>query len=43
MSRLDAILFDMDGTLLDSEPIWLRADLAMIASYGGFMTPRGAR
>ena len=39
MSRLDAILFDMDGTLLDSEPIWLRADLAMIASYGGFMTP----
>ncbi len=38
MSKLEAILFDMDGTLLDSEPIWLRADLAMIASYGGFMT-----
>jgi len=38
MSRLNAILFDMDGTLLDSEPIWLRTDLAMIAAYGGFMT-----
>lgn len=38
MSRLDAILFDMDGTLMDSEPCWLRADLAMIASFGGFMT-----
>jgi len=38
MTQLKAILFDMDGTLLDSEPIWLRADLAMIAAYGGFMT-----
>lgn len=38
MSRLDAILFDMDGTLMDSEPCWLRADLAMIAAFGGFMT-----
>ncbi|MDC7234446.1 MAG: HAD family phosphatase [Spirochaetales bacterium] len=38
MSRLDAILFDMDGTLMDSEPCWLRADLAMITAFGGFMT-----
>jgi HAD superfamily hydrolase (TIGR01509 family) len=38
MTKLEAILFDMDGTLMDSEPLWLRADLAMIASYGGFMS-----
>jgi len=40
MSKLDAIIFDMDGTLMDSEPCWLRADLAMIASFGGFMTEK---
>jgi HAD superfamily hydrolase (TIGR01509 family) len=38
MKKLEAILFDMDGTLLDSEPLWLRSDLAMIAAHGGFMT-----
>lgn len=38
MSKIEAVIFDMDGTLLDSEPLWLRADLAMIASYGGFMS-----
>jgi len=38
MNKLKAVIFDMDGTLLDSEPIWLRADLAMIAAHGGFMT-----
>ncbi len=37
MQKLKAVIFDMDGTLLDSEPLWLRADLAMVASYGGFM------
>ena len=40
MIQLEAILFDMDGTLMDSEPIWLRADLAMIAAHGGFMTEK---
>jgi HAD superfamily hydrolase (TIGR01509 family) len=38
MSKLEAILFDMDGTLMDSEPLWLKADLAMIAAHGGFMS-----
>ncbi len=38
MNKIKAVIFDMDGTLLDSEPIWLRADLAMIASYGAFMS-----
>ncbi len=36
--KIKAVIFDMDGTLLDSEPLWLRADLAMVASYGGFMS-----
>ena len=28
----------MDGTLLDSEPLYLKADLAVVAAHGGFMT-----
>ena len=36
---IKAVIFDMDGTLLDSEPVWLKTDLAVVAAYGGFMTP----
>lgn len=33
--RLDAVLFDMDGTLIDSEPYWLQAETDLIESFGG--------
>ncbi len=29
-----AVLWDMDGTLIDSEPLWLDAELAMLRRYG---------
>lgn len=29
-----AVLWDMDGTLVDSEPLWLEAELEMLARYG---------
>lgn len=31
---LSAVLWDMDGTLVDSEPLWLEAELAMLERYG---------
>lgn len=31
---LAAVLWDMDGTLIDSEPLWLKAELRMLARYG---------
>ena len=35
----DAVLFDMDGTIVDSEPLWLAAELAVMAELGGPWTP----
>lgn len=29
-----AILFDMDGTLIDSEPLWLKAEIEIMAEVG---------
>jgi HAD superfamily hydrolase (TIGR01509 family) len=29
-----AILFDMDGTLIDSEPIWFATEVGILAEYG---------
>ncbi len=34
-----AVLWDMDGTLIDSEPLWLTAELAMLARYGIELSP----
>ena len=31
---LDAVLWDMDGTLIDTEPLWLQAETAMLRRYG---------
>lgn len=29
-----AVLWDMDGTLIDSEPLWLKSELSMLDRYG---------
>lgn len=34
MSKLEAIFFDHDGTLVDTEPLWAEAKTALAASYG---------
>jgi HAD superfamily hydrolase (TIGR01509 family) len=31
---LAAVLWDMDGTLVDTEPFWIRAETAMVAARG---------
>jgi len=35
---LKAVLWDLDGTLLDTEPAWFEAQSAMIESFGGRWT-----
>nr|WP_281358943.1 HAD family phosphatase [Flexivirga aerilata] len=30
-----AVLWDMDGTLVDTEPLWIAAEKGLVASYGG--------
>jgi HAD superfamily hydrolase (TIGR01509 family) len=32
---LQAVLFDMDGTLVDTEPYWMAAEYALVESFGG--------
>ena len=31
----DAVLWDMDGTLVDTEPYWMRCEYALAEKYGG--------
>ena len=33
-----AVLWDMDGTLVDTEPLWIAAETELVASYGGQWT-----
>lgn len=33
-----AVLWDMDGTLVDTEPYWLESEFELAASYGGTWT-----
>ena len=37
-----AVLWDMDGTLVDTEPYWMRAETELIHSYGGSWTHEDA-
>jgi HAD superfamily hydrolase (TIGR01509 family) len=37
-----AVLWDMDGTLVDTEPYWTIAELALAERYGGSWTPEQA-
>lgn len=34
-AALQAVLFDMDGTLVDTEPYWIAAEYSLVASFGG--------
>jgi beta-phosphoglucomutase-like phosphatase (HAD superfamily) len=33
-----AVLWDLDGTLVDTEPLWRRAEAGLVAQYGGQWT-----
>ncbi|WP_019179237.1 HAD family hydrolase [Microbacterium yannicii] len=33
--RLSAVLWDMDGTLVDTEPYWMAAETPLVESFGG--------
>nr|WP_268928555.1 HAD family phosphatase [Microbacterium sp. KUDC0406] len=37
-SRPSAVLWDMDGTLIDTEPYWMAAETELVESYGGTWT-----
>lgn len=39
---LQAVLFDMDGTLVDTEPYWIAAEYALVADHGGTWTDEHA-
>jgi HAD superfamily hydrolase (TIGR01509 family) len=40
MSGLQAVLFDMDGLLVDSEPLWFEVEHAVMTKLGGDWTPQ---
>lgn len=43
MSKLPAaVLWDLDGTLLDTEPYWLAAETELVANFGGTWTAADA-
>ncbi len=37
-----AVLWDMDGTLVDTEPYWMRAEHELVAEHGGVWTDEDA-
>lgn len=36
--QVDTVIFDMDGLLIDSEPLWLEAGTEVMANYGKKLT-----
>jgi HAD superfamily hydrolase (TIGR01509 family) len=38
-----AVLWDMDGTLVDTEPYWIAAEHALVEAHGGIWTDEHAR
>lgn len=39
---LQGVLWDMDGTIVDTEPYWIRAEKDLVESYGGTWTTEQA-
>lgn len=39
---LQAVLFDMDGTIVDTEPYWIAAEYRLVESFGGTWTDEHA-
>lgn len=37
-----AVLWDMDGTLVDTEPYWIQAEFDLVAEFGGTWTDQDA-
>jgi HAD superfamily hydrolase (TIGR01509 family) len=37
---IQAVIFDMDGLLINSEPLWTRAEIAVMAKVGVTLTPK---
>ncbi|HET6626947.1 MAG TPA: HAD family phosphatase [Nocardioidaceae bacterium] len=37
-TALAAVLWDMDGTLVDTEPYWIESEFALVEEYGGNWT-----
>ena len=42
-STLAAALWDFDGTLADTEPLWIEAEFELIAELGGTWSDRARR
>jgi len=40
---IDAVVFDLDGVLIDSEPVWERARRDLVAERGGHWAPDAQR
>jgi HAD superfamily hydrolase (TIGR01509 family) len=40
---LDAVLWDLDGTLVDTEPSWIAAEYRLVESYAGSWSAEDAR
>ena len=38
-----AVLWDLDGTLIDTEPYWIRCEHELVASFGGVWTDADAK
>jgi HAD superfamily hydrolase (TIGR01509 family) len=42
VAELAAVLWDMDGTLVDTEPAWMETETELVQSYGGTWTREDA-
>ncbi|WGL60714.1 hexitol phosphatase HxpB [Pigmentibacter sp. JX0631] len=40
INKTKSVIFDMDGVIVDSEPLWLEAELQIFKSFGLILTPK---